>query len=117
MFKTRKNSFKKKVAILACVTFISVSLPGIAQATTRHHSIELPFSLFSPVFSSIDLFPLVAYDVAAAYYLLDKDKKSTTTTTTPTTTPTTETPKDKKNKDPYDDSGNSTSKRKPNAKD
>lgn len=119
MFKTRKNSFKKNMAILACVAFVFASLPAATQAASRHRSPELPFpkesfSLFSPVFSLISLnSPLVAYDLAAVYNLLGKDKKPTPPP--PTTDDKNE--KDKKKKDPYDDSGNSTSKRRPNGKD
>ena len=75
MFEKRMNSFKKNMAILVCVAFISVVIPEVTHAATQPSSTEFPFSkkffsLFSPVFSLSGLnFPLGVYDLATLYIL------------------------------------------------
>jgi len=115
MLKTRKNSFKKNMAILVCLAFISVSFPGVTHATTKSSPIELPFlkkylSSLSPFFYLLNLnSPSVVYDLAIGYNLSTKDK--------PPSDKSKDDKKDNNNKDPYDDHGNSTGKKPANGKD
>ena len=115
MLKIVNNSFKKKIAILACAAFISLSFPGAAHTATKSSSKEFLnpeklFSLIPPLLSLVSHdFSLGLYDSAAAYCLSEKDKK-----------PPAEEKKDKpkqKSKDSYDKNDNSTSKKKANGKD
>ena len=109
------NSFKKKIAILACVAFISLSFPGAAHTATKSSSKEFLnpeklFSLISPFLTLVGHdFSLGLYDSAAAYCLSNKDKK-----------PPAEEQNGKqkqKSKGSYDKNDNSTSKKKANGKD
>ena len=75
MFKERKNSFRRNMAILVCVAFISMVFPEVTQAATRSSSERFPFpkesiSLISAVisFASLNLSPL-GYDLAFFYSL------------------------------------------------
>ena len=111
----RKDRFKRSLAILGCVTLISMLFPGFTHAATKSSTKEFLnpekfFSLISPFLSLVSPdFSLGLYDSATAYCLSDKDKKP---------------PADEQNgkqkkekKDSYDKNGNSTSKRKANGND
>jgi len=81
MFKKRMNSFKKIMAILVSVAFISAVLPEVTHAAPRSSSTEFLFSeksfpLFSPVFFFASLnFPLTVYDLATLYTLSNNHGK------------------------------------------
>ncbi len=137
MIKTKKNSYKKNVALLACAVFISASFLGVTHAATRHSSRELfspykSFSSYSPAFSFINFnSPLVVIDPAMVYILSGKDKKPpknpdqpdpTDPTVQPDPTeqpdPANQTDQDKKNANSsYGDHGNSGSKKRAKDKD
>jgi len=115
MPRNRKNFLKKSLAILGCVALISLSFPGVNQAASKPSSFEFLnpeqlFSLISPLLSLVNHdFSSGVYDSAAMYYLSSNDKKPKTTE---------ETGKQKqKSKGAYDDSGNSTSRKKANGRD
>ena len=117
MPKKRKDRLKKSLAVLGCVTLVSMSFPGVTHAATKPSSKEFLnpeelFSLISPILSLVNHnFSLGLYDSATAYCLLDKDKK-------PPAEEEKEKQKEKeKSEDPYKDHGNSTSKKKANGKD
>ena len=124
MLKIVNNSFKKKIAIFACVAFISLSFPGAAQTATKSSSSKDPFSLeflslFSAATALVPLnFPPGIYDLATSYnlttqnetpiYVLGKGNKKKKKGTNN---------KSKDSNDAYKSHGNSTSKKKANGKD
>jgi len=118
MFKKRKNSFKKSMAILVCVAFISVVLPEVTHAATTPSSTKFPsakksFSLFSLVFSFANLnSPLAVYDFVTLYILSNTQGKPHHK---PVNNPGNKT--SKKDDGNFKNHGNSTAKKKPKGKD
>jgi len=73
MFKERKNSFRKNMAILVCVAFTFMVFPEVTQAATKPSSERFPFPkesipLISAIFSfaSLNLSPF-GYDLSFFY--------------------------------------------------
>lgn len=91
MLKT--SSFKKGMAVLVSVAVIVLLLPGVTHTSTDSNNPKTPLiKKFISSFQSI--FPLFNFK----FFLMGTDKN-------------------KKEKDPYGDHDNSTSKRRPNGKD
>lgn len=99
MLNKRKNYLRKNMAVLVCAAFVLMFFSGIAHSSTEPSSskvpsIKKPFSFVSSFFSLFNF-----------HFLGDKPPANVDKN------------KDDKDKDSYDDHGNSTSKKKPNGKD
>ncbi len=81
MFKERKSSLRKNMAILVCVAFISMAFPEVNHAATKASSERFPFAkesfpLISAVFSFASLnLSTPGYDLALFYTLSNNNPK------------------------------------------
>lgn len=103
MFTSKRDFLKKTIAAILCVSFTSLFSPGIINAETKSNPTNLldkSFSLLSPVLSLVNPILPLFVNIHST-----KDKN-----------PSDEKKKNPKKK-PFDDGGNSVSKKKPNAKD
>lgn len=81
MFKARKSSFRKNMAILVCAAFIFVAFPEATQAATKPSSRRCPiledsFPFISAVFSFASLnLSTPVYDLAFFYSLSNNKPK------------------------------------------
>jgi len=121
-----KNSFKKNMAIIVCVVFISVISQGAVNAATRTSSTvssfsENSFSFFSPVYSFTGLNLLLLVSDNAAVNKLSTDfgilSKKNKKDEEGKTDQTEQTKKGEKGIGSYDDNGNSTSRKPANGRD
>lgn len=112
MTEKYRKFFKKRIAVLVCLAFISMSFPRVSFAGMQYHSPKVSFlkkcSSFLPaVLSLLNInSPLGMNEYSIMYVFSKADKK-----------PPNETKKDKKKKDSYEDHGNSTSRKPANDRD